>query len=177
MYFGAKQAGELVCRDSDKFLKFLKSEKGTYPNAVAPGAGRPHGARGPAGREFDPNLAGGPVRQLTTDNIKVTSRGIDVVEQHVARFGPDVANQGMIQRLKDIAAKRLQPTPADLDFYSHELREFVRYRRQGHRTGGGADRELWNNSHTATLEDYGLSDFDALRNPRLYHSDFWYLFD
>ena len=37
MYFGAKQAGELVCRDSDKFLKFLKSEKGTYPNVPRTG--------------------------------------------------------------------------------------------------------------------------------------------
>jgi hypothetical protein len=52
-------------------------------------------------------------------------RGVDVVEQHVARFGPDAPNQGMIQRLRDIAAGRLQPTEADLNFYSHELREFV----------------------------------------------------
>ena len=37
MYFGAKQAGELVCKNPDKFLKFLKSEKGTYPNVPRTG--------------------------------------------------------------------------------------------------------------------------------------------
>ncbi len=142
----------------------------TKSKPKAPAAGRPLGARGPAsGREFDPNLAGGPVRQLTTDNIRITNRGIDVVEQHVARFGPDVANQGMVQRLRDIAAGRLQPTQADLNFYSHELREFVRYRRLGWRTGqpnsADAAYDLWNNAHTATLEDYLLREGPGV----LYH--------
>ncbi len=128
------------------------------------------GARGPtSGREFDPTLAGGAIRQLTTDKIKITNLGIDVVEQHVARFGPDAANQAMIQRLRDIAAKRLQPAQVDLNFYSHELREFVRYRRLSWRTGQPNSIDdahaLWNNAHTATLEDYLLSEGPGV----LYH--------
>jgi hypothetical protein len=136
--------------------------------SVAPS--RPLGGRGPiSGREFDPAAAGGPIRQLTTGRIKITNQGIDVVEQHVGRFGPDAANQGMIQRLRDIAAGKLQPTQADLNYYSHELREFVRYRQLGWQTGQppGADAayELWNNAHTATLEDYGLREGPGV----LYH--------
>ena len=67
----------------------------------------------------------------------------------------------MLQRLRDIANGKLNPTQADLNFYSHELRESVRYRNRGYRTGqpdGDAAYDLWNNAHTATLEDYGLRE-------------------
>jgi RHS repeat-associated protein len=130
---------------------------------VLRGAGRPLGARGPvSGRDFDPTKAGGAVRRLTTDRIKISSRGIDYVERHVARFGPDAPNKGMVQRLRDIEAGNLKPTQADLNFYSHELRESVRYRRLGFANGQPPDadaaRELWNNTHTAALEDYLLRE-------------------
>src|SRR5262249_35912161 len=135
---------------------------------------RPLGARGPiSGREFDPAAAGGPVRQLTTDQIKITSRGIEVVEQHVARFRPDPANHAMIQRLRDIAGGSLQAPGGDLNFYTHELREFVRYRRLGFPAGAGNDYDLWNNAHAATLEDYSLRELDANGNRNLFHPDAW----
>jgi len=50
MYVGAKQAGELVCNNQDKFLKFLKSEKGTYPNV--PRTGGPQAPTGGVGKPF-----------------------------------------------------------------------------------------------------------------------------
>ncbi|MFN6104455.1 MAG: hypothetical protein ACK5EA_08395, partial [Planctomycetaceae bacterium] len=134
------------------------------------------GARGPiSGREFDPTQAGGPIRNLTTSRIRVTDRGIDVVEQHISRFGSDQANQVMVGRLRRIARGEMAPTQHDLNFYSHELREFVRYRRQGFRTGAGNNSDLWNNAHTATLEDYRLSELDELRRRTniLYHPDAW----
>ena len=57
---------------------------------------------------------------------------------------------------------------ADLNFYTHELREYVRYRALGNVTGQPASTDaayvLWNNVHTATLEDYGLTD-GALYHP------------
>jgi hypothetical protein len=114
------------------------------------------------GRYFDRDLAGGPVRSLTTERIKITKRGINVVEQHVARFGPDSPNQRMVQRLRDIASGKLESTQTDLNFYSHELREFVRYRTLKWPTGQPHDPEaayeLWNNAHSAALEDYGLRE-------------------
>ena len=126
-------------------------------------AARLLGARGPtSGRLFDPAAAGGPLRSLTTARIKVTDRAVDAVGRHVARFGPDPANQAMIRRLRDIAAGRLVAAESDLNFYAHELREFVRYRRLGWPNGQPSDAEaaydLWNNAHSATLEEYGLRE-------------------
>jgi hypothetical protein len=130
----------------------------------------PIGARGPhSGREFEPGLAGGPVRRLSTDRVRVTSRGVDVVERHVARFGSDLPNQAMVRRLREVAAGRLAPTQFDLNYYTHELREFVRYRRLGWGTGQPPDpdaaNELWNHTHTAALEDYELPARGALYHP------------
>lgn len=75
----------------------------------------------------------------------------------------------MVARLKQIAAGQLEATASDINFYTHELREYVRYRRLGWLTGEPLDLEeaykLWNNAHTATLEDYGLKEGDGV----LYH--------
>src|SRR4051794_28224551 len=92
----------------------------------------PVGARDPfSGREFTPELAGGPIRRLSISRVKITSRGVDVVVRHVARFGPDRLNEEMIERLREICGGRTRMTSFDLNFYTHELREFVRYRRRG----------------------------------------------
>ena len=117
------------------------------------------------GRTFDLSAAGGPVRSLSTDGARITAGGIDVVEGHLSRFGPDAANEGMILRLRDIAAGKVSPAQVDLNFYTHELREFVRYRQLGFRTGAGSNYELWNNAHSATLADYGLVEGPGV----LYH--------
>lgn len=75
----------------------------------------------------------------------------------------------MIRRLRRIASGEIEATQADLNFYTHELREYVRYRRLGWEDGQPSDpmasRELWNDTHTATLEDYRLHDGE------LYHPD------
>jgi hypothetical protein len=132
----------------------------------------PRGARGPAsGRPFNPDAAGGPIRNLYTASIRITQRGVDAVVKHLARFGPDEANTYMINRLRAIASGEIEPTASDLNFYSHELREYVRYRNLGWPEGQPADpeaaRELWNDAHTATLEDYGLREGPGV----LYHPE------
>jgi len=132
----------------------------------------PRSARGLAsGRQFDPHNAGGLIRQLSPERVRITSRGVDVVERHVSRFGPDRANAVMIERLRAIADESIEPTPVDRGFYTHELREYVRYRKLGYTSGTPADPEaahaLWNNAHTATLEDYGLPATPSV----LYHSE------
>ena len=151
------------------------------PPAERPGPPPPRGASGPqpsptpgqvrgpaSGRPFDPAQAGGPVRQLSTEGIRITPKGIDVVERHLSRFGPDPGNAGMIDRLRRIEAGELTPTPQDLNFYTHELREYVRYRQIGFETGDPG-YDVWNNAHTATLEDYGLNEA-TVPHP-LYHPE------
>lgn len=137
-------------------------------------ATRPFGAIGPISRrEFDPSEAGGAIRDLTTDRIKITHRGVDYAERHLDRFGPFPKNQAMIQRLRDIADQKLKPEQVDLNFYNHGLRESVRYRNLGYRTGQPLDLDdanaLWNHAHIATLEDYRLREGPGV----LYHSTVW----
>jgi hypothetical protein len=105
--------------------------------------------------------------------LKVTDRGIDAVERHIDLFGEDEANQVMVDRLRRIARGEIEPTRYDLNYYAHELREYVRYRRRGFPTGAGDDYDLWNNAHAATLEDYGLRELDADGNRSLFHPDAW----
>lgn len=125
--------------------------------------GKIRGAEGPVSkRKFDPTQAGGPIHHLTTDKVKVTPRGVAYVEKHVARFGEDPLNEAMVQRLKEIAAGTREATQTDLNYYTHELRESVRYRKLGWKTGQPVDPDeaylLWNNAHTATLEDYRIQE-------------------
>jgi hypothetical protein len=134
----------------------------------------PLGARGAfSTREFDPALAGGPLRELSADRILITERGVAVVEEHAARFGPDAANHYMIGRLRGIVNGEISPTAVDRNFYSHELREYVRYRRLGWKSGKPADTNasynLWNNAHTATLEEYRIIGPNT--NSQLYHPE------
>jgi hypothetical protein len=125
------------------------------------------------GREFDPTQAGGTIRRLSTRRIRVSDHAIDVLEIHIGRFGADEANQIVVSRLRRIASGVIKPTQYDLNFYAHELREYVRYRRQEFPTGVGDDYDLWNNAHSATLEDYGLRELDDDGNRNLFHPDAW----
>lgn len=132
----------------------------------------PRGATGPAERweGLDERLAGGPVRQLSTAKVRVTPRGVNVVERHLSRFDSSRANDTMLERLRQIAAGTLAPTSQDRNYYTHELREYVRYRRRGFLEGvpddKAARRDLWLHTHSATLADYNL----PLRSdPSLYH--------
>jgi hypothetical protein len=133
------------------------------------------GARGTAsGREYDPEAAGGPIENLDASSAVVNDEGVQAVAGHLDRFVVsggtlEAPEQGMLERLKAIASGELAPTHYDLNFYTHELREASRYARLGY----GPDSDLgspdmydvWNNVHTATLEDYGLSGRD------LYHPE------
>jgi hypothetical protein len=68
----------------------------------------------------------------------------------------------MLDRLRRIADGKIESTQHDLNFYTHEMRESERYSNLGWECGQpshpDAAYELWNNAHTATLEDYGLKD-------------------
>jgi hypothetical protein len=120
-------------------------------------------------RPFDPSRAGGPVEHLMVEETFITAQGILLAERHLSRFEPDDENLEMLRRLRRIAQGSMQPTSFDLNFYCHELREFQRYQALGWPEGQPDDLEdaynLWNNAHTATLEDFRVTDDD------LYHPD------
>lgn len=116
-----------------------------------------------SGRPFDPSKAGGKILNLSYTKVKITNKGIDIVKAHVYRFNPIGDDERkMIERLIKIAAGELLAEPVDKRFYSHELREYLRYKKLGFQTGQPNNPddayELWNNAHTATLEDYRLKE-------------------
>lgn len=140
-----------------------------------------YGARGVnSGRLFDPDKAGGPIQSRSVFDMPITHEGIDQVENHIDRFGYDEANQIMVKRLRQIANGEIEPSLQDQNFYTHELDEYERYKNLGWQNGQPLDQneayELWNNAHTAALEDYGLKDrFIEILTGRpaysLYHQD------
>ena len=79
----------------------------------------------------------------------------------------------IISRLKSISNGKMPAEQVDLNFYTHELREYVRYRMLGWEKGVPSSSDeayrLWNNTHTATLKYYGLNE-KMIPNP-LYHKD------
>ncbi|MGB6059536.1 MAG: hypothetical protein WBF71_14860, partial [Microthrixaceae bacterium] len=136
------------------------------------GIPRPTGGRGPAGLGgIDPS--GVPARSLDHSQATINSRGTNLVETHLRRFtsgGPlDGPEQGMLDRLRRISGGALDPTDYDRAFYTHELRELVRYRRAGFPGGQPrvGDYELWDALHTASLRDYGITRAGAPTT--LYH--------
>ena len=120
---------------------------------------------------LDPVTSGGPLRELMNGNIKITSKGVAVVESHVTRFGEDAANQLMVNRLLDISKGGISGTVADYNFYTHELREFTRVRRLGFETGP-LPGDVYYNAHSAALREYGIQPktYDQSLNA-LYHPD------
>lgn len=148
-----------------------------YASTRTPAADVQTGARGPASRrEFDPEAAGGPIRQLDAGEAKITNEGVQEVAAHLRRFtggGPlDTPEQGMLDRLTSIVAGDMEPTSYDLNFYTHELDEADRYAQLGFGPESGVDLgisemyEVWNDVHTAALEDYGIPD-TGLFHPEL----------
>lgn len=113
-----------------------------------------------SGRYYNPDKAGGPVQNLDWRNVVIDNAGIDKVKLHTGRFGESAANKVMIERLDKIQNGQLQVTDTDKRFYTHELRELERYRALGIPDNVDPDDEgvTWNNTHTATLEDYKINE-------------------
>ncbi|PHM62638.1 Hcp family T6SS protein CtsH2 [Xenorhabdus ishibashii] len=118
-----------------------------------------------SGRSYDPTKAGGPIQDLDWRNIEITQEGIDKVKLHTSRFDESIENQIMIERLEKILAGEITITDYDKRFYTHETRELERYRALGVPDGAN-DLITWNNTHTATLEDYKINEkIDSLYTP------------
>ncbi|WP_322845944.1 S-type pyocin domain-containing protein [Pseudomonas sp. B33.4] len=120
-----------------------------------------------SGRTYNPEQSGGPVLDLDWRTAVITQAGVTNVKLHVARFNQSDANDIMIQRLERILKGDLNFTDTDLRYYTHELRELERYRNFGYSddTSPSEESTIWNNAHTATLEDYKLgSELTLLYN-------------
>ncbi|PYC23255.1 colicin transporter [Pseudomonas jessenii] len=117
-----------------------------------------------SGRDFNPEQAGGPILDLDWRTAVITQAGIDAVKLHIARLDQSDANEIMIQRLEKILSGHWEFTDTDLRYYTHEVRELERFRALGLGDDFKPDREspLWNNAHTATLEDFKLRDDESL---------------
>lgn len=113
-----------------------------------------------SGRWYDPEKAGGPTLELDWRDATITRQGIDLVKLHTARFGTSSANKVMIGRLEKILGGERIIETIDKLFYTHEIRELERYRALGvpDSTLVLDEGVTWNNTHTATLEDFRLKD-------------------
>lgn len=120
-----------------------------------------------SGRPFDKSKAGGPLLDLQWRNTKIDHEAVEKVRQHMSRFvGRDPQVDAMLNRALAIADGRLEATPWDKRFVAHELRERQRYEALGWKDGVPEDPTeatiLWNNAHTATLEEYKMKDIELL---------------
>ncbi|MBI6183678.1 S-type pyocin domain-containing protein [Serratia proteamaculans] len=113
-----------------------------------------------SGRDYNTEKAGGPIQNLDWKTAKIDRAGVDKVKLHTGRFGESADNKVMVDRLEKILKGDLAPTDTDKRFYTHEIRELERYRNLGVKDGERPKNraEVWNNTHTATLEDYKINE-------------------
>ncbi|PMY59859.1 colicin transporter [Pseudomonas sp. FW305-25] len=127
-----------------------------------------------SGRMYNPEKTGGPIQNLDWTAVTVTQNGINLVKLHTRRFPPSDANKIMTARLERILRGEIPITDVDKRFYTHEIRELERYRALGIADGIDPDDGgiIWNNTHTATLEDYKLKDtHDLFYTPEAIEAD------
>lgn len=127
-----------------------------------------------SGRLYNPDESGGPIEILDWREAIITQAGIDLARLHTSRLDSSDANEIMLDRLTKILQGSIEATDTDKRFYTHEIRELERYRRLGiaDNMSPGIETGTWNNTHTATLEDYGLSsDFELLYTPEAVEAD------
>lgn len=117
-----------------------------------------------SGRDFNPKETGGSILDLAWTSVTATSEGATIVKLHISRFPESAANKVMIDRLEKIISGELEMTDTDRRFYTHELRELERFRALGYGDTERPDPDspVWNNVHTATLEDFKLKDDASL---------------
>ncbi|HAT2865785.1 TPA: S-type pyocin domain-containing protein [Serratia marcescens] len=157
-----------VVQDLQDFILWQPDATEIGVEAIYVMVNKPYGetnARGKySGREYNTNKAGGPIQNLDWKGASIDRAGVDKVKLHTGRFTESDANKVMIGRLEKILKGELPPTDTDRRFYTHEIRELERYRNLGIRDGSVPDNqgEVWNNTHTATLEDYQLGNSEAL---------------
>lgn len=150
----------------DRFIIVFPDDSGIAPLYVvlsSPYEGA--GVKGEhSGRDFNPEQTGGPTMNLEWNSATASQEGVDLVKLHTSRFPSSDANKVMIDRLERILKGELDITDTDKRYYTHEIRELERFRALGYNDSEIPDENspIWNNVHTATLEDYKLKDDETL---------------
>lgn len=113
-----------------------------------------------SGRDYHTERAGGPIEVLDWRIAVIDREGVDKVRLHISRFASSADNDIMLERLEYILTGTFPATDTDKRFYTHEIRELERYRNLGIKDGVRPENggEVWNNTHTATLEDYQINE-------------------
>jgi hypothetical protein len=93
---------------------------------------------------------------LASRTVKVSEKGLALVENHLLQFGPDAANAAMIARLRTALQEGRAVSGADAVFYTHEAYEATLMGR-----GMG-----WDAAHAAALAKYNVSPF-AVYHPEV----------
>ncbi len=124
-------------------------------------------------RSFDINNCGGEILDLIWQEAKINKEGIGIVKKHLSRFEEISANKKMIERLEKIESGKIKSTDWDKRFFTHETREFERYKNLGYENTKNEfiPQNVWNDAHSATLEDYKLLDKDINNQNNLYDPD------
>ncbi|HEY0426484.1 MAG TPA: SpvB/TcaC N-terminal domain-containing protein [Pyrinomonadaceae bacterium] len=102
---------------------------------------------------FSQGAAGGGagLGRLATAELQVSERGLEIVEQHLARFGSVPQNEAMIARLREALSQGRRISGADASFYMHEVNEATLM-------GRGM---VYDTAHAAALSKYQVSPFSV----------------
>jgi RHS repeat-associated protein len=94
---------------------------------------------------------GSGLGRLASAEINVSARGLQLVENHLARFGRFPQNEAMLARLRAALTEGRRITGADASFYMHELNEATLM-------GRGMAYEA---AHASALSKYQVSPFSV----------------
>lgn len=103
------------------------------------------------------SLAGRVTGEVVESGVRLSEKGLKLVEEHLATFEKWEPNESMVQRLRTALSNGEKVTGADANFYLHEANEATTIERLGYEGAEGA--------HAAALEKYGVKEFD------LYHPE------
>jgi hypothetical protein len=145
-------------------FKLLKS-LGSNAKIIGYGARRVRGAVNDAeefligqqkylAQEFSKGLG-----KLAGKEFKISQKGLNIVEQHLAKFGATPENSAMVARLRQALNEGRPITGADASFYLHEVAEATSMKQTMNKAVSFED--AYDTAHDAVLKKYGVSNFSV----------------
>jgi hypothetical protein len=128
-------------------------------------------AVGGTGAFLEGTAGGAGLGRVGGMSLRVSEKGLGIVEGHLARFGPVPENAAMVARLRGALESGTRISGADASFYLHEVSEATMM-------GRGLSYEA---AHAGALGKYGVSPFSVyhpnviIANPGAFNSN-WFNF-